>query len=553
MAAALVAGLAEPAEAQQLRLRFVEPSGPLDHYVDARAADLLGQQDRAAERYVDWVRASTAPDAEMEQRAASAAIAAGRFDLARQIAGSSASPDEFGLDLRLLQLADTLREQEYGEALSILIDEDARIGLDFIEPFVRGWIDAETRSTDHARRAARRIAGLPEERALFRQQAEQAAFLYLAAGDVEEAARWTDPALSAAGPRETRLKLAFADRFATLGRPDLATAILGGTDPILERARSRIDADEPLDMAVATPAEALSELLLGIALDIVRSGNQGEMPLLLAQVARAAAPDNDYAAILTGALLSQAGRPDAALALYGAIPPSSLLASQARDSEVQALVAADRPADAVRVARAALAASDRPTPGDHARLGDALSAAGNHADAADAYAYARGDRRDDWQLYFLEAAQREQADEWPAARSLFQHALALAPDQPLVLNYLGYAMLEAGEDTGLASAFIRKASALSPDSPAITDSLGWALYKIGDVDGAIEALARASQQAPSDPEIHEHYGDALFAAGHRMDARFAWNAALVYADEDAARTRIEDKIAYGLAPANAAP
>ena len=114
-------------------------------------------------------------------------------------------------------------------------------------------------------------------------------------------------------------------------------------------------------------------------------------------------------------------------------------------------------------------------------------------------------------------------------------------------------MLENGEDTGLASALIRKASALAPDSPNITDSLGWALYKTGDTDGALDALERASRQAPADPEIHEHYGDVLYAAGRRIEARFAWEAALTYAEKERAIERMRDKLVVGLTSANASP
>ena len=250
-------------------------------------------------------------------------------------------------------------------------------------------------------------------------------------------------------------------------------------------------------------------------------------------------------------MIANAGRTDDAIALYASVPAGSPLALEARDDHIRALLGADRADEAVRLSRDALARQT--TPGAWARLGDALSAAERHGEAADAYARARGAGGEEWQLLFLEAAARHQSGDWPTARPLFQNALALQPDDPLVLNYLGYAMLEAGEDQALASAYIRKAAGLSPDSASITDSLGWALYRLGDLAGAVEALDRATRLAPSDPDIHEHFGDTLFAAGRHIDARHAWSAALVYAESDAMKTRLEDKLAYGLLPANAAP
>ena len=99
---------------------------------------------------------------------------------------------------------------------------------------------------------------------------------------------------------------------------------------------------------------------------------------------------------------------------------------------------------------------------------------------------------------------------------------------------------------------IRKASALAPDDASITDSLGWALYKRGRFADAIETLQRAAAKDPQQPEIHEHLGDALYANGRRYEARFAWNAALISAEDDIA-ARIRIKLDAGLTPATAAP
>jgi Flp pilus assembly protein TadD len=103
-----------------------------------------------------------------------------------------------------------------------------------------------------------------------------------------------------------------------------------------------------------------------------------------------------------------------------------------------------------------------------------------------------------------------------------------------------------------AEAMIRKASELDPDNASITDSLGWAQFKRGKVDEAIVTLQKAAEKDPDQAEIQEHLGDALFRSGRRYEARFAWNAALVTAEDDIA-TRVKAKLASGLTPANAAP
>jgi len=117
---------------------------------------------------------------------------------------------------------------------------------------------------------------------------------------------------------------------------------------------------------------------------------------------------------------------------------------------------------------------------------------------------------------------------------------------------MGYAKLERGEDVDNAEAMIRKASELAPDDASITDSLGWAQFKRGKVAEAISTLQRAAEKDSDQAEIQEHLGDALFKSGRRYEARFAWAASLVTA-EDEVETRVKAKLATGLTPANAAP
>ena len=181
-----------------------------------------------------------------------------------------------------------------------------------------------------------------------------------------------------------------------------------------------------------------------------------------------------------------------------------------------------------------------------------------HNEAADAYGRAIGlaqaQKLDSqlWSLLLLRASALEDANRWPEARAALQQALTLAPDQPLLLNFLGYAKLERGEDMDAAEAMIRKASDLAPDEASITDSLGWAELKRGKVNEAIVTLQRAAEKDPAQAEIQEHLGDALYRSGRRYEARFAWAASQVTA-QDEVLNRVKAKLATGLTPANAAP
>ena len=157
-----------------------------------------------------------------------------------------------------------------------------------------------------------------------------------------------------------------------------------------------------------------------------------------------------------------------------------------------------------------------------------------------------------WPLLLLQASALNSAGRWPESKAALNAALEIAPDEPLILNFLGYAKLEHGEDLDTAEAMVRKASELAPDDASITDSLGWALFKRGRIDEAIAILQKAAVGDPTQAEIQEHLGDALYTAGRHFEARYAWEAALATAG-DVETARIKSKIETGLTNTTAAP
>jgi Flp pilus assembly protein TadD len=181
-----------------------------------------------------------------------------------------------------------------------------------------------------------------------------------------------------------------------------------------------------------------------------------------------------------------------------------------------------------------------------------LSSLKRHTEAAEAFGQAAalveagGPGSPAWTLHLLRGGALERANRWAEAEPVLERALALAPNNPVVLNYLGYARLERGADLAGAEALIAKASALRPNDPSITDSLGWAQFRRGRYGEAIATLTRAAAGDPGQAEIHEHLGDALYAAGRRFEARFAWEAARVVAEDEEVAGRIRGKLANGL-------
>lgn len=150
-------------------------------------------------------------------------------------------------------------------------------------------------------------------------------------------------------------------------------------------------------------------------------------------------------------------------------------------------------------------------------------------------------------MFYARGICYERAGDWPPAEADFLRALELAPEQPLVLNYLGYSWVEQGLHLDRARDMLERAVELRPRDGFIVDSLGWVLYRLGDYEGAVEKLERAVELQADDPTINDHLGDAYWRVGRRTEARFQWQRALSFEPESVEDVRrIRRKLEAGL-------
>lgn len=152
----------------------------------------------------------------------------------------------------------------------------------------------------------------------------------------------------------------------------------------------------------------------------------------------------------------------------------------------------------------------------------------------------------DWVLFYRRGIAHERMKRWPLAEADFKRSLELSPDQPDVLNYLGYSWIDQGINLDEGLDMIRKAVELKPNSGFIIDSLGWAYYRLGRYEEAVEELVRAVELMPSDPVINDHLGDAYWKTGRKLEAVFQWKHALSNDPPDEERAKIEEKLQSGL-------
>ena len=527
------------------------PSDSARTYLAARAAAIEGNHSRSAQLLAQLVDNSAA-DRSITKEALSQAISAGDMKLALRLVRTLPAA-ETPLEARLLQVAEALRSNDGARAIGLIQQGSEAGDLGFVRPFLQAWVAADARDQSRALAA---LDSVSSGNLLAALTPEHRALILLKFGRIAEAQPFVDQALKTGPGREARLRMAFADAYLRVGDRARATAMVQGLATGSARAGEMVLQGKAGSVGINDSRSAFSELLVVLAAELHRLRNE-RLPVALSQVARYVSPQNSTASVMLGLMLSRRDRVDDAIAALRNVPLSDPMSTQARDAEVRALNDADRQTEALQVAQRAVASGDAAV-GDYARLGDVLTSLKRYEEASAAYARAlqlvgpNARPEDRWPLLLLQASALEEANHWPQTRQLLTQALALAPDEPLILNFLGYAKLERGEDLDSAEAMIRKASALAPDDASITDSLGWAVFKRGRTQEAIEILTRAAKGDPTQAEIHEHLGDALYKAGHKFEARYAWSAALVTA-EDQVAARLKAKIDAGLSPTTAAP
>ncbi|MDD9876982.1 MAG: tetratricopeptide repeat protein, partial [Magnetovibrio sp.] len=186
-------------------------------------------------------------------------------------------------------------------------------------------------------------------------------------------------------------------------------------------------------------------------------------------------------------------------------------------------------------------------------LGDLLRRHERWPEAIDAYAAAIERvgtlSKRNWRLLYSRGIALERAKRWPEAEKDFLKALEFEPDQPYVLNYLGYSWVDRGVHLERALEMIHNAVRRRPNDGYIIDSLGWVYYRLGNYPKAVLELERAVQIRPEDPVINDHLGDAYWRVGRELEARFQWQRSLSLDPDEKVEAEVLKKLKSGLPPA----
>ena len=372
-------------------------------------------------------------------------------------------------------------------------------------------------------------------------------------GNLTEADRLLSLPASEGMQPTRRAILAHAEILSGLGRDADAVTLIDeafgqNLDAGLLALRDRLEAGEALPFTfVTSAAEGLSEAYLNVASALGES--EAQTALLYARASLALDPDRSEAALLAATLLEALGQPGLAREAYALVPeadPSFLAAELGRAT----LLRGEGENEAALEVLDHLATDFPDRPEVQTTLGDLLRAMERPEEAEAAYDRALALYPEDssalWYLHFTRALSREMQDDWPGTEADLRRALEVEPDQPQVLNHLGYLLVERGEKLPEALGLLDRAVALRPDSGAIVDSLGWAYFKLGRYEEAVEQLEMAATLLATDPVINDHLGDAYWKVGRDREARFQWSRALSFDPAPEEAERIRAKLSEGL-------
>ncbi len=308
-----------------------------------------------------------------------------------------------------------------------------------------------------------------------------------------------------------------------------------------------LEAGEAVPFTTVTSArDGMAELYFTLGSALLGDDNDW-LPLIYVRLAVALRPDHGDAILLTGQLLERAGQYALAEAAFAQMPEEHALYLGAQLGSANALYASGQTDEAIDQLMALSA--ERPESAQvFSTLGDMLRREERFDEAADAYTAAI-DLIDEieerhWVLLYTRAIALERMGEWERAEPEFRRVLEFVPDEPQVLNYLGYSLVEQRSNLDEAPEMIERAVEGDPESGYIVDSLGWALYRLGRYDEALPVMERAVELMPRDPILNDHLGDVYYAVGREREARFQWRRALSFGphadlDMDLVRRKLE--------------
>ncbi len=561
-----LAGVALPANAAMAKtnpdpVSQVRAGSFAGAYLAARTAEA----DNNIGAAVDFYRQAMAFDPGndiIKQNLLLALLTEGRFKDALPLAEELKDQPEIERFSRVALAIDAISQKQYrktGPLLMLSVQSDMD---QLATSLMSAWVKVGQGNPKRALADVLKING-PEWYGLFRIY--NAALIADISGQKQDARNYYQQAVddrpggSAAPDTYERIVMAYASFKLREGDKDGAIKVLKDAEELLNgrmtitEMREKIEAGQKYPRLIDTPQQGVGEVLYTLGTAINRGGAEAFAKLYL-QMSLPLRPDNDATLYQLGDISAKLRQPERAVEYYARVPEKS---PYRRDAEMQRalnLAENEKTGEAIEQLKTLLN-RDKTDLRTYLALGGVYAQDKNFADAAKIYDAAAGQikspERKDWPVFYQRGIAHERLKEWDQAEPNFKKALELYPDQPQVLNYLGYSWVDRGENLDEALLMIKKAVELRPQDGYIVDSLGWAYYKLGRYSEAVVELEKAVKLRPEDPTINDHLGDAYWRSGRQLEATFQWNHAIAGKPEPEELAKIEEKLKSGLAdPAN---
>jgi tetratricopeptide (TPR) repeat protein len=522
------------------------------NYLAGRHAERIRDYPAAAEWFDKAIVAD--PDSpELISRTFLMAVGAGNFERARPLADQVLKLDGADALARLVLIADRLKAGDAAAAVQSAGSLPQSGVHRFIAPLALAWTRmaaGDLAGADAALQQLDKFSGFQPLKDF------QLGLLYDFANQPDKAREFYEKTLADNQQLNWRLTDAIANFYQRHGQTDKAKALYqkfidqNSGSEIAQTVLAARPPGVPKPM-IGSARDGLAEAMFDLA-SVLNQSETIDLALVYVRFALTLQPDFRLAQLLLADVLSAQKEPAQSLAVLDQIPKTSPYSWSARLRAASNLDSLDR-ADEAIVQLKQMAAEAPKTIGASVQLGDILRNKKRFDEAAVAYnqaierAAADG-LPDRWALFYDRGVSYERAGNWKLAEPDLEHALELKPDQPLILNYLGYSWIDKGIKLEQGLKMIEKAVELRPEDGYIVDSLGWAHFRMGDYAGAVEYLERAVELVPSDPTINDHLGDAYWRTGRITEARYQWQRALQFGPDKDDIHPIEVKLDQGLAP-----
>jgi tetratricopeptide (TPR) repeat protein len=524
----------------------VSPSGS---YLAARHASV--QRDAtAASVYYRAALKSDPRNSELLERAFLSVVADGDMDEAMKLAERLVAVDRNHRLARLVLGVRALKQKQYQVARTNLTQSVRGPITDLAGTLLAAWAQYGAQDTKGAIESIDKLQGA-DWYALFKDL--HAGMMLDLANQRKEAGKRFERAYKLDNSA-LRLVEAYGSWLSRNGNKDEALKVYQTFDnqlprhPLVTEAMAAVKAGKQLSPLADTPQTGGAEVLYGLGAALGRRGGE-DLGLVYLQLALYLAPNQPLALLALADLYEQIKNSRLAIKFYERVPQTSPLR---RNAEIQLAVnldSLDRTDEAKKRLNKLIADQPANTEAIMA-LGNIQRGRKEFSECADVYskgiATIDNPERPHWLIYYFRGICNERAKKWSTAEADLKMALKLYPDQPHVLNYLGYSWVDQGVNLDEGMRMIRRAVEQRPDDGYIVDSLGWAYYRLGNYEEAVKHLERAVELKPDDPTINDHLGDGYWKTGRYLEAQFQWSHAKELKPEPEDLEKIELKLKSGL-------